>query len=129
MCRQQHAEVWRKFFPVYFQGMDAKRRGCASLSAEPIHAGPSPGERMARREFQMPSVLRHEGPQPYWYIRYRRKVLVGKDQIERKEVWQKLGDCDTITKRQAQRLRDEVLRDVNHEVYTLPSQTLFSEFA
>ena len=64
---------------------------CASLTSEPIHAGPSKGERMARREFQMPAVLRQKGPRPYWYIRYRRKVLVGKDQIERKEVWHTLG--------------------------------------
>ena len=56
---------------------------------------------MARREFQMPNVLRSEGPRPYWYIRYRRKVLVGKDEFERKEVWHRLGDCEQITKRQA----------------------------
>ena len=84
---------------------------------------------MARREFQMPGVLRHEGPRPYWYIRHQRKVLVGKNQIERKEVWHKLGDCDQITKRQAQRIRDEVMRDVNREVYTVQSQMLFADFA
>jgi integrase len=84
---------------------------------------------MARREFQMPGVLRQEGPRPYWYIRYRRKVLVGKDQIERREVWHTLGDCDKITKRQAQRLRDDVMREVNREVYTIQSQILFRDFA
>ena len=84
---------------------------------------------MARREFQMPAVLRQDGLRPYWYIRYRRKVLVGKDQIERKEVWHTLGDCDQITKRQAQRLRDEILRDVNREVYTIQSQILLRDFA
>lgn len=84
---------------------------------------------MARREFQMPNVLRHEGPRPYWYIRYRRKVLVGRNQIQRKEFWHKLGDCDQVTKRQAQRLRDQVLREVNDEVYTLQSQILFADFA
>jgi integrase len=84
---------------------------------------------MARREFQMPAVLRQEGPRPYWYIRYRRKVLVGKDQIERKEVWHTLGSCDQITKRQAQRLRDEVMREVNREVYTIQSQIPFADFA
>ena len=76
-------------------------RECASLTSEPIHAGPSRGERMARREFQMPAVLRQESARPYWYIRYRRKVLVGKDEFERKEVWHRLGDCEQITKRQA----------------------------
>ncbi len=84
---------------------------------------------MARREFQMPTVLRQESQRPYWYIRYRRKVLVGKNQIERKEVWHTLGSCDAITKRQAQRLRDEVMREVNNEVYTIQSQILFADFA
>jgi integrase len=83
---------------------------------------------MARREFQMPNVLRHDGSQPYWYIRYRQKVLVGKNRIERKEVWHRLGDCDQITKRQAMRLRDEVMRDVNREVYTVQSQIQFGDF-
>ena len=61
---------------------------------------------MARREFQMPSVLRYEGRRPYWYIRYRRKVLVERDQIEREEKWHKLGYCNEISKREAQRLRE-----------------------
>src|SRR2546425_5148889 len=101
----------------------------AMLAPEPTLAGPFQGERMARREFQTPSVLRQEGPRPYWYIRYRRKVLVGKNEIERKEVWHTLGSCDQITKRQAQRLRDEVMRDVNREVYTFQSQIPFGELA
>ncbi len=83
---------------------------------------------MARREFQMPSVLRHKGRRPYWYIRYRRKVLVGKDQIKREEKWHTLGDCDEMTKREAQRLRDEIMQDVNREVYTLQSQVRFRDF-
>ena len=83
---------------------------------------------MARREFQMPGVLKSEGARPYWYIRYRRKVLVGKNQIDRKEVWHTLGDCDKITKRQAQRLREEIMQEVNREVYTVQSQILFRDF-
>src|SRR5579863_8048739 len=74
-------------------------------------------------------LLRQEGQRPYWYIRYRRKVLVGKDQIERKEVWHTLGSCDAITKRKALRMRDEVMREVNREVYTIQSQILFQDFA
>src|SRR5438552_18801455 len=89
------------------------RVGCDTLAAEPIHAGPFTGERMARHEFQLPTVLRHEGPRPYWYIRYRRKVLVGKNRIKRKEVWHQLGGCDHMTKREAQRARDEIMREVN----------------
>ena len=83
---------------------------------------------MARREFQMPSVLRYEGRRPYWYIRYRRKVLVERDQIEREEKWHKLGYCNEISKREAQRLRDGIMRDVNREVYTLQSQVRFRDF-
>ncbi len=83
---------------------------------------------MARREFQMPSVLRREGPRPYWYIRYRRKVLVAKKQIKRKEKWHRLGYCDEVTKREAQRLRDAIIRQINREVYTVQSQVRFSDF-
>lgn len=82
---------------------------------------------MARREFQMPTVLQHDGPRPYWYIRYRQKV-VGKDQIERKEVWHLLGYCDQVSKREAMRLREEVLHQVNNQVYTIQSQVPFEEF-
>ena len=56
-------------------------------------------------------------------------MLVGKNEIEKKEVWRQLGNCDQITKRQAQRLRDEVMRDINREVYTIQSQMLFGDFA
>ncbi len=98
------------------------------LDAEPTLAGPFQGERMARREFQKPNVLRQEGPRPYWYIRYRRKVLVGKKQIRKEEKWHRLGYCDETTKRQAERARDEVLREVNREVYTIQTQVLFEDF-
>jgi len=95
---------------------------------EPILAEPFKGQqRMARREHQMPNVLRQDGPKPYWYIRYRQKVLVGRNQISKKEVWHRLGNCDEMTKREAHRLRDEVLRDVNREVYTIQSHILFKD--
>jgi len=83
---------------------------------------------MARREFQMPGVLRQNGPRPYWYIRYRVKILVGKNHIQRKERWHKLGYCDEMTKREALRLRDELMRSVNREVYTIQSHIPFEDF-
>jgi integrase len=83
---------------------------------------------MARREFQMPSVLRQDGPRPYWYIRYRRKSLVGEDRIERREIWHRLGYCDEMTKREACRVREEVLHEVNREVYTIQSQIPVEDF-
>jgi hypothetical protein len=83
---------------------------------------------MARREHQMPNVLRQEGPRPYWYLRYRVKVLVGKNEIKRQEKWHRLGYCDDMTKREAKRLRDEIMKQINREVYTLRSHMDFEEF-
>jgi integrase len=83
---------------------------------------------MARREFQMPNVQKQEGPRPYWYIRYRVKVLVGKNQIKRRERWHTLGRCDEMTKREALRLRDEIMRGVNCQVYTIQSHIPFGDF-
>ena len=83
---------------------------------------------MARREFQMPTVLRQEGPRPYWYIRYRHKVLVGKNQIEREEKWHRLGYCDEMTKSEAKRRREEVMKEINREVYTIQSHILLRDF-
>ena len=83
---------------------------------------------MARREFQMPNVIRQEGPRPYWYIRYRRKVMIAKDQIRKEEKWHRLGYCSEMTKRQAERRREEIMREINREVYTIQSQIVFGEF-
>src|SRR5437868_15271013 len=66
---------------------------------KPILAAPFEGGRMARREHQMPKVLRQKGPRPYWYVRYRVKVLVSKNQIKRQEKWHRLGYCDEMNKR------------------------------
>ena len=84
---------------------------------------------MARREFQMPSVLKRDGPRPYWYIRYRRKVLAGKNDIRREEKWHRLGYCDEITKREALRRREEIMQVINREVYTIRSQVRFADVA
>ncbi|MEO5952160.1 MAG: tyrosine-type recombinase/integrase [Chloroflexia bacterium] len=83
---------------------------------------------MARREFQMPNVLRQSGPRPYWYIRYRRKVLVGKNQIKKEEKWHRLGYCDEMTKPEAKRHREQVMKEINREVYTIQSHILFKDF-
>jgi len=83
---------------------------------------------MARREFQRPNVLKHEGPRPYWYIRYRVKVLTGPNQIERKEKRHWLGNCDEITKREAERLCEQIMGKVNQQVFTIQNQIPFGEF-
>jgi integrase len=98
------------------------------LPAEPILAEPSQGERMARREHQLPNVLRQDGPRPYWYIRYRVRVLVGKNQTRRIEKRNRLGNCDEIGKRQAERLRDQIMQKVNDQVYTLQTQMPLRDF-
>lgn len=87
---------------------------------------------MARREWQDPNVLQRESSRgPEWYIRYRVKVLEmvdGKPQIIRREKWQALGLCSDMTKRQAEREKDRILREVNQQVYTLQSQFPFTAF-
>src|SRR5438105_3602684 len=96
---------------------------------KPILAAPfEGGRRMARREYQMPGALRQEGPRPYWYIRYRVKVLVGKNEMKRPEKWHRLGYCDEISKREAERLRDQIMQQINREVYTIQSHMHFEEF-
>lgn len=85
---------------------------------------------MARREWQNPSVLQRDGANGReWYCRYRVKVLQfedGRPVLKRVEKWQHLGMCAKMTKRQAEREKDKVLREVNAQVYTVQSQIPFS---
>jgi len=76
----------------------------------------------------MPNVLRQEGPRPYWYVRYRVKVLVGKNRVKRQDKWHRLGYCDKMGKREAERVRDQIMQQINREVYTLQSQMEFEDF-
>jgi hypothetical protein len=46
---------------------------------------------LARQEYQSPSVLRHGGRRPYWYTRYRIRVMEKEGKIGRKEMWNRLG--------------------------------------
>jgi integrase len=103
--------------------------GCVIVPSESTFVGPFNGERMARRQHQDPKVLQSKGANPFWYIRYRRSVLVGKNQLKRKEVKHHLGYCSELTKREAQRRRDEIMRDVNAQVYAIPSYIALGEFA
>jgi integrase len=56
------------------------------------------------------------------------KVLTGPHQIERKEKRHWLGNCNEMTKREAERLRDEIIRKVNDQVFTIQNQIPFGEF-
>jgi integrase len=81
---------------------------------------------MARREYQNPKVKLQKGPRPYWYIRYRVWVFVDKNEKKRKEKRHVLGYCDQVTtKREAERLKDEVMRKVNRQVYAIGSHIPF----
>ncbi len=85
---------------------------------------------MAKREHQMPSVLKQDGDRPYWYVRYRVRILNRETKkFERKEKWHRLGDCDRTSKRQAERLRDQVVAAVNEQVFTMQNQILLSDFS
>lgn len=85
---------------------------------------------MARREWQnAPVHERISAKGPEWYIRYRVKILDmkdGKPTLTRKEKWVALGLCSKMSKRQAEREKDRILRDVNNQVYTVQSQVRFS---
>jgi integrase len=85
-------------------------------------------ERMARREWQDPSVLtRDSAAGPEWYIRYRVKVLED-SKIRRIEKWHTLGLCAKLTKRQAEREADKIMRDINAQVFTVQSQITWPTF-
>jgi len=106
-----------------------ERGGRDIVTGELTFVEPFTGDRMARREYQKPDVKRQEGRQPYWYIRYRVRVQdAGKGGFRRIEKRHRLGDCDAMTKRQAERERDRIMFDVNNQVLTLREHTLFQEF-
>jgi integrase len=84
---------------------------------------------MARREYQKPNVLRQDGARPYWYLRYRVRVYnEQKKRFERTEKWQRLGYCDEMTKREAERARDNLVVEVNNQVFTLRDQIPCRDF-
>jgi integrase len=87
---------------------------------------------MARREWQNPSILERTGANgPEWYIRYRVRVLEiadGKPVVSRREKWFTLGAQKEMTKRKAERRRDEIMREVNGQIYTIQSHIPFVEF-
>jgi integrase len=84
---------------------------------------------LAKREFQNPALLQHGGKRPYWYIRYRVRVIDDDGKIVRKEVWHPLGNCDEVTKREALRHRARVLEEVNHQVYAIRDHIPLAAFA
>jgi integrase len=108
------------------------RMGQAAPSSPTLVFSPVEAQRMARREFQNPSILERETPRGrVWYIRYRTKQTAwvdGKPVIKRKEEWRELGLCSKMSKHQAERKKDELMRGVNGEVFTINASIPWEQF-
>ena len=93
---------------------------------------PVEAQLMARREFQNPSVLERDTAHgKVWYIRFRRKHTAwtdGKPVIKRVEEWIELGICSKMTKHQAERKKDEILRVVNNECFAINASIPWEQF-
>ena len=114
-------------------GVSARAGVCTdALTALGLIFSPLEAERMARREFQNPSVLERDSAHGReWYFRYRVKVLEMKDgrpMIRRVEKWQPLGLCSRMSKSQAEREKAKILREVNNQVYTIQSHIPWPSF-
>ena len=82
---------------------------------------------MGRPRYQHPNVLKTKGKRPRWYIRVMVDVLVDRNRTERKEQAIYLAFCDEKGKREAEKLRDEKLKDVNNTPLVIQSQVLFRD--
>lgn len=87
---------------------------------------------MSRREYQDPSILERVGAKgAEWYLRYRVRVLEmvdGRPVVARREKWAVLGLQAKMTKRQAEREKDRIMREVNGQIYTIQSHIPFADF-
>ncbi len=97
---------------------------------------------MARREFQNPSILERETPKGVeYYIRYRVACVKagpdGRPQRDKEEKWHALGlkkegpnakNTKALTLHQAERMKAEIMREVNGQVYTIQAHIPFQEF-
>ena len=104
------------------------------MSAQPASAGvwylPFQEGSVPRRRYQMPSVLKEVNcRRPYWFIRYRMDRLTDANKTTRAETRKMLGYCDEIGKREAERIRNEVLESVNQSDYVIQSQIPFSKLS
>src|ERR1700693_4522502 len=86
-------------------------------------------DRMGRPRYQHPNVLKTKGKHPRWYVRVMVDVLVDRNRTERKEQAIYLAFCDEKGKREAEKRRDEKLKDVNNTPLVIQSQVLFKDLA
>src|ERR1022692_554629 len=104
------------------------RRSVPLPSAHPLSGIlPLKEDRMGRPRYQHPNVLKTKGKRPRWYIRVMVDVLVDRNRTERKEQAIYLAFCDEKGKREAEKLRDEKLKDVNKTPLVIQSQVLFRD--
>src|ERR1051325_9952820 len=82
---------------------------------------------MGRRRYQHPNVLKTDAKRPQWYYRIMIDVLVDRNRIGRREKAVYLGYCDEMGKREAEKLRDLKLKDVNNTPALIQSQVRFSD--
>lgn len=87
---------------------------------------------MARREWQNPSILERQGAGGReYYIRYRVKVLEivdGKAVIRRPQKFHVLGLCKEMGKREAEREKTRIMKEINNQSYTIQSHIPFADF-
>lgn len=86
---------------------------------------------MGRRRGQYPSVFKTEGKRPLWFFKARVDTLVSRDgarAVERPSERFYLGLVSEVSKREAMKLRDEILAEaINKPQVLIPSQVRFSE--
>lgn len=85
-------------------------------------------EKMARREYQNPPLRKTAGAMPTWYIRVRKRVIWPDGQPKRKQAREYLGFLKDLTERQAQRVREKKLAEINGQIYSVPSEVQLKEF-
>jgi integrase len=88
---------------------------------------------MPRRQYQDPKLKTRDGAHGQeYYIRYRIKVIRkgadGKPAIARREKHHFLGLVKDLTERAAKRKKDEIMREVNGQVYSFQAHIPFSDF-
>jgi integrase len=109
--------------------MEGERTAMNAVSREVLLSlSPKELERMARREYQDPPLKKTDGANPRWYIRVRKRVIVGGKSLEKRQVRVYLGDCKEYGIREANRLRADALKEINGQCYTISSKILLSDF-
>src|SRR5580658_7859406 len=83
-------------------------------------------EEMGRRRYQKPSVMRTKAHDSQWYFRARMDAIGPDGMPARIEKFYYLGHVADLGKRQAERMRDDILTEaINKPGAVLQSQILF----